>query len=165
VVHCSVHVQKNWITQQHISVLNTNYIVDVAHHLKSLETGIAYCVRCWSERATQWRKHAEFPKCCVQRHLRLWTLFKIQVTFIGIYCCQKCLYLGMTDFILRIYVAVTNNLELSTVIACACMWACVNGRYSFTLRMTFWSVVTFTNLFWIKKHYEKHVESTFKYSK
>lgn len=138
------------------------------------------------ERTTQWRKHSEFPRCCVQRDLRLWTLFKIQVMFIGIYCCQKCLYLRMTDFILRIYVAVTNNLEPSTVIACACMWACayvcmhtlcvcvqmrvsecacVNGRYLFTLRMTFWSVVTFTNLFWIKKHYEKHVESTFKCSK
>lgn len=47
---------------------------------------------------THWRKHAEFPKYCVQRYLRLWTLFKIQVMFIGIYCCQKCLYLGMTTF-------------------------------------------------------------------
>ena len=75
------------------------------------------------EGATQWRKHAEFPKCCVQRDLRLWTLFEIQVMYIGIYCCQKCLYLGMTDFILRIYVAVTNSLAPSTVIACACMWA------------------------------------------
>jgi len=117
---------------------------------------------CPLEGATQWRKYAEFPKFCVQRDLRLWTLFKIQVMFIGIYCCQKYLFLGMTDFILRVYVAVTNNREPSIVIACACMWAyayacmhtlcvcvcmhvsecaCVNDRYSFTLRMTFWSIV------------------------
>jgi hypothetical protein len=76
------------------------------------------------EGVTQWRKHAKFSKCCVQRDLRLWTLVKIQVMFIGIYYCQKCLYLYMTDFILWIYVAVTNNLQPSTVIACACMWAC-----------------------------------------
>jgi hypothetical protein len=76
------------------------------------------------EGVTQWRKHAEFSKYYVQRDLRLWTWVKIQVMFIGIYCCQNCLYLCMTDFILRIYVAVTNNLEPSTVIACACMWAC-----------------------------------------
>jgi hypothetical protein len=164
--------------------------MDVVHHLKTLETGSVSFVRCWSDerflfvgpfrgsypvKETCWISKmscTERPKIMdiVQNSSHVYWHILLPEMFIPgydkiLFCRFMLLWPTIWNLPLSLLVHACGHMRMC---ACICMWVSVHVWMTDIHSHWGWhseELSLFTDLFWIKKYYEKHVESTFKYSK